>query len=522
MEKTKLQPLFKQVLNQHLSHSGLSQGELAKLASLPKQTVASWIQGRVSRPRRWQDIVNLADALSLNKDETNEILRAAQHKPIAQLNLVAQTEADQVLLNRWVNQVAPFQAIADPPNFVGRKREQSQLEEQLLSGKKVRICSIEGMGGIGKTTLAARLAHRLRPHFPDGVLWARLGTCDPLVILASFAAAYGQEISHLPDLDSRTRIVCGILARKHVLIVLDNVECDEQIRPLLFAANTCAILITSRRQDLWSVRGGCKLVLQPLDVKQEVSLALFEQMLGQEVVLREHQHLLEIAELLGHLPLAIEITATRLAHEPGWTVAGFLNRLRQDQHRLEELCYGEIDVPSSFKISYAGLAPEEKQFFAAMGVFREGDFDSKAAAYVSNLEVETAKDRLRALYRLSLVQVVRPGRWQLHSLLADFARQQCCDDLTWVRMVDYFVNYAVEHVQNHQILRTEMSNILHALEIAYKLGLRAELMRGANALAGFWRHISLDCTQVNNNYLERMPLAVRIVTDAGCEDSPMV
>lgn len=51
------------------------------------------------------------------------------------------------------------------------------------------------MAGAGKTTLAAHLAYQLRPHFPDGILWARVDISDPMSILSTFANAYGVDAS---------------------------------------------------------------------------------------------------------------------------------------------------------------------------------------------------------------------------------------------------------------------------------------------------------------------------------------
>ena len=100
-------------------------------------------------------------------------------------------------------------------------------------GRQVTMTSLRGMGGVGKTALAARLAYQLREHFSDGVLWARLDTSDTLSVLAAFAAAYGQDVSPHRDVAGRAAAVRGILAGKRVLIVLDNAEESAQIRPLL-------------------------------------------------------------------------------------------------------------------------------------------------------------------------------------------------------------------------------------------------------------------------------------------------
>ena len=123
---------------------------------------------------------------------------------------------------------APFQAIAAISYFVGRESELADLEAVLVSEGRSPTAVLHGIGGVGKTTLAAQAAYRLRPYFPDGILWARLDLSETLSILTSFAAAYGQDIGHYPDLDSRSRVVRGILANKQALIVLDNAHSSDQ------------------------------------------------------------------------------------------------------------------------------------------------------------------------------------------------------------------------------------------------------------------------------------------------------
>jgi hypothetical protein len=221
---------FQEALATLMQQECCSAGRLAQLSAVPKQTVVSWLQGRVRKPHRWQDVARVAAALHLNEANATALLSSAGHRSIGELRQLAGSEAEQALLAPWPEETpTPFQAIADLAHFVGREEELASLEKALLEGQSVTITSLEGMGGVGKTSLAAHLAHRLRPHFPDGILWARLDTSDPLSILSTFAATYGRDVSDYPDLESRSCVVRELLAEKRALLVLDNAERDEQV-----------------------------------------------------------------------------------------------------------------------------------------------------------------------------------------------------------------------------------------------------------------------------------------------------
>lgn len=152
-----------------MQRSHRSAGQVAALSRVPKRTIVNWLSGTVKKPQRWQDIVQVAAALDLNENETDKLLLVARHAPIVELRQTETNERDHNLLISWPeSRSAPFQAIANLRHFVGREAALRELEQLLLSGRRVAICALHGMGGVGKTSLAAHLAYRLRHHFPDG------------------------------------------------------------------------------------------------------------------------------------------------------------------------------------------------------------------------------------------------------------------------------------------------------------------------------------------------------------------
>ena len=465
---------FADKLNHYVNRSAYTPGQLANLADLPRTTIVNWLNGRVQRPRDWQPIVRLLMALHLDEEEADEVLRAANQPAIAELRLLASDE-DRDLLKAWQRPLAspspaiptytpPFQAIADIPYFVGRQAILSQLENQLRQTGGTSIFTLQGMAGTGKTALAARIAYQLRSYFADGVLWARLDTSDTMTVLHTFAQAYGADVSQYADMDSRSRVVRGLLADKRALIVLDNALDSASVTPLLPPTGRCAVLITTRRHDLRVAHGSTQFILPPFAPDGTDSQQLFAHFLSEKRVADEKDLLADVADHVGHLPLALAIIAGRLAYEPGWTTANFLARLEATSRRLKELQSENQSIRLSFDASYELLPDDVRPFFATLSLFGGEDFSSAATAVAADVPLEDAQDYLRALYGLSLVQLGRGGRYRLHPLLRDYARERLTDSLAGRRLADYFAAFLNRHDPSDAAVALERDNILAVLE----------------------------------------------------------
>lgn len=484
------------------------------MSGVHRSTIVNWLKGWVDRPRYWYDLAKVAAALRLNLEGVDALLQAADYPPVSVLQVQSNDE-ERKLLEPWnatlklLDARAPFLPVARSPHFVGRDAEVMLLQEALLNNHEVNVCSLQGMGGVGKTALAIHLAYVLSPYFSDGVLWAQVDKSDTMAILSAFAHVYGVDVSAYTDVKSRSQVVRALLAGKRALMVLDDVQESEQVRPLLPPSGACMTLITTRRHDLAVTRAAYRLTLGPFSKTKGEALDLFTKILGGETVARDGALLGEIGDLLGQLPLAIDIAASRLAYEPDWTTTELLARLRDQRRRLSELVYDDQAVRWSFDLSYAALSVQDQALFRAMSVFEGVDFDAEAVAYVAGQASDEAKDGLRRLHGLSLLQSARPGRYRLHPLLRDYAREQqslsgylkegkepyvlprdgaaeggC--DVICERLLTYYVDYAVAHEWDDGALDAEESNLLTALELAHRYGKQAALIRGANAL---YRHL---------------------------------
>ncbi|SEG86545.1 Predicted ATPase [Thermomonospora echinospora] len=330
-----------------------------------------------------------------------------------------------------------YQLPPDIADFTGREEAMRRLESWLTGpAGTIVLSAISGMGGVGKTALAVRLAHRLKGAFPDGQLYVNLRgveaeRLDPSDVLAGFLRAFGVQGSAIPEgLDERATFYRGLLEGRRVLVVLDNAASEAQVRPLLPAASGCAALITSRARlpALEGARG------YNLDVlTSEAATELFTKIVGAERARAEPDAVERLVGLCGRLPLAIRIIAARLAARPHWRLARMLARLEDQHRRLEELKVGDLSVRASFALSYAALAEEEQSAFRLLGLVQAPDFPAWVLAAVLGSDLAEAEDVIERLAEVQLLETTGEDstgqlRFRFHDLLRSFARERLRDD----------------------------------------------------------------------------------------------
>ncbi|WP_196465858.1 AfsR/SARP family transcriptional regulator [Planomonospora sp. ID91781] len=308
----------------------------------------------------------------------------------------------------------------DIPDFAGRTAEL----DRLVSGRRNAIVTIDGMAGIGKTTLAVRAAHRLADRFPDGQLFidlrAHTAGQDPLPASAALEALLRQlGLTDIPTAESeRSALWRAELARRRVIAVLDNAADDEHVRPLLPGVSDSLLLITSRRR-LTGLDGAHALSVEVLPSRDAV--ALFESIVGERAA-DEPEAVHEVLEACGYLPLAIRISAARLQHRPRWTVSYLAGRLHDERRRLAELATSERSVAAAFTVSYEQLGTAEQRMFRLLGLAPGQDIEPHAAAALADVPVFEAEGLLEGLLDAHMLLQREPGRYTLHDLLREHAR----------------------------------------------------------------------------------------------------
>ncbi|HEX7303992.1 AfsR/SARP family transcriptional regulator [Lentzea sp.] len=268
-----------------------------------------------------------------------------------------------------------------PPSvsdFCGRAGEIGVLAGALRRDSvSAPVAGVTGPPGVGKSTLAVRVAHQVSDHFPDGQLHVDLaGTADrprePGDVITELLYAFGITGAGLPSqLGARVALYRSHLAGKRLLVVLDDAASVSQVVPLLPAGAGCAVLVTSRRR-LSELPGAVQVELAPFD--EDEATALLACIAGAERVEAQPAEAAAVALACGHLPLAIRVAGARLAGRSGWSMQVLRERLVDESTRLRELSSGELAVRASFDLSVRQLADREHRAFVRLALLGPHDF----------------------------------------------------------------------------------------------------------------------------------------------------
>lgn len=332
----------------------------------------------------------------------------------------------------------PLQLPADTVHFTGRDGQLTRLLELLTTSLQgngdvvsgtVAISAVEGMAGIGKTTLAVHAAHRLAGRFDDGVLFVDLRGFTPgadpvspehaLDHLLRGLGVPGDQIP--PALEARAALYRTVLTRRRVLIVLDNAADETQLEPLLPSAPGCCVLVTSRRH-LAGLDDAVHLSLPVLPTAEAAEL--FRVLVADRARPADGQIIEEISALCGHLPLAIRIAAARLRASRASTPARLLAELSDvlsAGQRLDWLSDGHRAVTAALDVSYRHLTPDQQCAFRLLGLHPGDDIEPYALAALADTTVDRARQLLEHLHAASLIDQTDYRRYTLHDLVAAYA-----------------------------------------------------------------------------------------------------
>lgn len=301
-------------------------------------------------------------------------------------------------------------------DFTGRPEAVARLVNAVEAAPRAAtVLAIDGMAGIGKTTLAVHVAHLVADRYPDGQLFVDLHghserrPMEPAAALSTLLRQLGVPGGRIPqELDDRVALWRSELANRQVLVLLDNAASAAQVTPLLPAGPDCLVLVTSRRR-LAGLEATRPLSLEVLNTDEAAELLAHS--VGDRVH-GEPEAAAEVARRCGHLPLAIRLAGARLAHRPSWRVQDIADRLRDARGPLMELGAEDRSVANAFALSYGQLSKDLQRTFRLLGLHPGEDFDAYAVAALTDSSLTEAQQALEGLVDDHLVEEPRPNRYR--------------------------------------------------------------------------------------------------------------
>lgn len=322
--------------------------------------------------------------------------------------------------------------------FTERAGETERFREVVTGGPGgSTIIVISGVGGAGKSALAAHWLRSVQHEFPDGALYADLGAfsarepVSPAQALESFLRAFGTAPESIPaELDRLRSRYCQVTSGKRLALFLDDAVSAAQVRSLLPGGDSALVVVTSRyRLSGLGMQGAHFMDVGPL--QRAESLAMLSNVLGTTRVEREMPAARQVVDLCGGLPVALMVAAARLLAHQKWSLTRIAKALQDERRRLPSLALrGDVSVTAVFDLSYRKLTPEHAELYRVLAVHPGTSFGPEVAAAAVGRALPDALNRIEALIEANLLDEPAENRFRFHDLLRLHARERAEADMS--------------------------------------------------------------------------------------------
>lgn len=359
-----------------------------------------------------------------------------------------------------------------PHKFVGRQQILTELHERIQGAASTSsIFALHGMGGIGKTATALKLAHEISDKFPGGIFWAGLNQVsgNAIPILQAWSQLCLIDSRDLTNEITLTSQLRSVLASRlstwgPIMVFIDDIRQEWltgywALREAL--PEGIPVLVTTRDAELAADLGAAVFHLQALSSPE--ALILLRELSDAPQVSVETEAAQVLLELLGYLPLAIKLAASHISrrkNKPGFRLAEIANTVANQE--------GHSGLKAAFDISYRTLPPDAQRVFRALGVFSTGLLRLKSVSSVLNKKEETVESTMDILVDFALIDYGEDeGFYTLHPLLQQYAQtllqqENEAMDLE-VAHLDYYWQFVQRHEEytpeNQRALSREWGNI---------------------------------------------------------------
>ena len=374
--------------------------------------------------------------------------------------------ATGAVLREQMEKLRPFFQIPAPPvDFVGRATELDDLRAGIARGG-VAISGLAGMGGIGKTALACKLAKELASDYPDAAFYLDLRGVEITPLSAADALRHFirsfEPTMQLPDDVAALRpLYLSRMQNQRAVVLLDNAKDAAQIAPLLPLPN-CAVIVTSRQYFV--APGLTPQRLEKLAPDDAHALLL-------KIAPRIGDAAEEMARVLGYLPLALRLAASALAERANLTPERYLRQLGEASARLglTDATRAENEprtIEAILQLSYDLLKVEDQTHWRKLSVFADS-FDEQAAAAIWQTDEDT-NDVLGRLCNFSMVDFdTLNSRYSLHDIARDFGGM-CLSKNSEERFAtqrDHAIHYLFVFEKAGSLFSQGGDNVLRGLQI---------------------------------------------------------